>query len=57
MRLVHSREALESLRERFGEKVFETVVRRGVRYLVLAEEVLDRVSGNIASRSATISAS
>jgi chromosome partitioning protein len=37
MRLVHSREALKSLRERFGEKVFETVIRRSVRYAESAE--------------------
>ena len=30
MRLVHSREALTQLKERFGEKVFDTVVRRSV---------------------------
>jgi chromosome partitioning protein len=78
MRLVHAREALQSLQERFGEKVFETVVRRSVRYaessergvsildyapdlgadyLALADEVLTRVGGSIASRSATISGS
>jgi chromosome partitioning protein len=37
MRLVHAREALESLQERFGEKVFETVVRRSVRYAESSE--------------------
>jgi chromosome partitioning protein len=37
MRLVHSREALRSLQERFGEKVFETVIRRSVRYAESAE--------------------
>jgi chromosome partitioning protein len=37
MRLVHSREALRSLRDRFGEKVFETVIRRSVRYAESAE--------------------
>jgi chromosome partitioning protein len=37
MRLVHSREALKQLRERFGEKVFETVIRRSVRYAESAE--------------------
>jgi chromosome partitioning protein len=37
MRLVHSREALQSLRERFGERVFETVIRRSVRYAESAE--------------------
>jgi chromosome partitioning protein len=37
MRLVHSREALKSLQERFDEKVFQTVVRRSVRYAESAE--------------------
>jgi chromosome partitioning protein len=34
---VHSREALKSLQERFGEKVFESVIRRSVRYAESAE--------------------
>ena len=37
MRLVHSREALKSLQERFGDKVFDAVVRRSVRYAESAE--------------------
>ena len=37
MRLIHSREALKSLQERFEDKVFETVVRRSVRYAESAE--------------------
>jgi chromosome partitioning protein len=37
MRLVHSREALCSLQERFEDKVFSTVVRRSVRYAESAE--------------------
>ena len=37
MRLVHAREALQSLQSRFGEKVFKTVVRRSVRYAESAE--------------------
>jgi chromosome partitioning protein len=37
MRLVHSREALKSLRERFSDKVFSTVIRRSVRYAESAE--------------------
>ena len=37
MRLVHSREALKSLQERFEDKVFSTVVRRSVRYAESAE--------------------
>ncbi|MGI8622609.1 MAG: ParA family protein [Solirubrobacteraceae bacterium] len=64
MRTVHSREAFESLKEHFGEKVFATVIRSsiayaesaeratsivdhrpdlGVDYLLLADEVLERV--------------
>jgi chromosome partitioning protein len=37
MRLVHSREALRSLQERFDDRVFSTVVRRSVRYAESAE--------------------
>ena len=37
MRLVHSREALKQLQERFGDKVFPTVIRRSVRYAESAE--------------------
>jgi chromosome partitioning protein len=37
MRLVHARDALKQLRERFGERVFETVIRRSVRYAESAE--------------------
>src|SRR5918911_203284 len=37
MRLVHARDALRQLRERFGEKVFGTVIRRSVRYAESAE--------------------
>ena len=37
MRLVHSREALKSLRERFEDKVFSSVVRRSVRYAESSE--------------------
>jgi chromosome partitioning protein len=37
MRLVHAREALQSLRDRFGDKVFDTVIRRSVRYAETAE--------------------
>jgi chromosome partitioning protein len=37
MRLVHSREALKSLQSRFGPKVFESVIRRSVRYAESAE--------------------
>ena len=37
LRTVHSREALVQLRERFGEKVFETVIRQSIRYAESAE--------------------
>src|ERR1700689_2414695 len=37
MRTVHSREALVSLRERFGEKVFATVIRSSIAYAESAE--------------------
>jgi chromosome partitioning protein len=37
MRLIHAREALEQLRERFAERVFESVIRRSVRYAESAE--------------------
>jgi chromosome partitioning protein len=37
LRLIHAREALQQLRERFGDKVFDTVVRRSVRYAESSE--------------------
>jgi len=37
MRTIHSREAFASLRERFGEKVFKTVVRSSIAYAESAE--------------------
>ena len=37
MRLVHSREALKQLQERFGDKVFDAVIRRSVAYAESAE--------------------
>jgi chromosome partitioning protein len=37
LRLIHSREALQQLKERFGDRVFDTVVRRSVRYAESAE--------------------
>ena len=37
MRLVHAREAQVQLKERFGEKLFDAVVRRSVRYAESAE--------------------
>src|SRR5204862_5357676 len=37
MRTVHSREAHESLKEHFGDKVFETVIRSSIAYAESAE--------------------
>jgi chromosome partitioning protein len=37
MRTVHSREALTSLKERFGEQVFDTVIRASIAYAESAE--------------------
>jgi chromosome partitioning protein len=37
MRTIHSREALASLKERFGESVFDTVVRSSIAYAESAE--------------------
>jgi chromosome partitioning protein len=37
LRLVHARETQKQLRERFHEKVFDTVIRRSVRYAESAE--------------------
>src|SRR3954468_7357511 len=37
MRTVHSREAYESLKEHFGEKVFDTVIRSSIAYAESAE--------------------
>jgi chromosome partitioning protein len=37
MRTVHSREALASLKERFGERVFATVIRASIAYAESAE--------------------
>ncbi|MGO9489384.1 MAG: ParA family protein, partial [Solirubrobacteraceae bacterium] len=37
MRTVHSREALASLKERFGEQVFTTVIRSSIAYAESAE--------------------
>ena len=60
MRLIHSREALKSLRERFGEKVFDSVIRRSVRYAESAERgvsILDYapdLSGDYLSLAAEI---
>jgi chromosome partitioning protein len=40
MRTVHSREALTSLRERFGDLVFDTVVRASIAYAESAERAM-----------------
>src|SRR5215218_9625579 len=40
MRTVHSREAYESLKEHFGDKVFETVVRSSIAYAESAERAV-----------------
>lgn len=40
MRTVHSRDALESLKERFGEKVLDTVVRSSIAYAESAERAV-----------------
>ena len=37
LRTIHSREALTQLRERFGEKVFDSVIRQSIRYAESAE--------------------
>jgi chromosome partitioning protein len=37
MRTIHSREALTSLKERFGEQVFDTVIRSSIAYAESAE--------------------
>src|ERR671917_2424203 len=40
LRLIHSREALAQLRERFGDKVFNTVIRQSIRYAESAERAV-----------------
>jgi chromosome partitioning protein len=37
LRTIHSREALQQLRERFGDRVFDTVIRSSIRYAESAE--------------------
>jgi chromosome partitioning protein len=37
LRTIHSREALQTLRDRFGEKVFDSVIRASIRYAESAE--------------------
>jgi chromosome partitioning protein len=43
MRLVHARDALKQLKERFGDRVFDSVIRRSVRYAESAERGLSIV--------------
>lgn len=40
MRTIHSREALASLKERFGKKLFDTVVRSSIAYAESAERAV-----------------
>jgi chromosome partitioning protein len=40
MRTVHSREVLASLRERFGDQVFDTVIRASIAYAESAESAV-----------------
>jgi chromosome partitioning protein len=44
MRTVHSREAKASLEERFGESVFDTVVRGSIAYAESAERTRERLA-------------
>jgi chromosome partitioning protein len=37
MRTVHSRDALTQLKERFGDRVFESAIRSSIRYAESAE--------------------
>jgi chromosome partitioning protein len=37
LRTIHSREALQSLRDRFGDRVFNSVIRSSIRYAESAE--------------------
>jgi chromosome partitioning protein len=43
MRLVHARDALKQLKERFGDRVFDSVIRRSVRYAESSERGLSIV--------------
>src|ERR671930_1453446 len=40
LRTIHSREALQSLRDRFGNKVFDAVIRQSIRYAESAERAI-----------------
>jgi chromosome partitioning protein len=37
LRTIHSREALQTLRDRFGDRVFDSVIRASIRYAESAE--------------------
>ena len=37
LRTIHSREALQTLRDRFGDRVFDSVIRSSIRYAESAE--------------------
>ena len=54
MRTVHSREAFEALREHFGDKVFETVIRSSIAYAESAERAA-RSSSTAPTSAATTS--
>jgi len=43
LRTIHSREAMQLLRERFGEKVLQSVIRSSIRYAESAERALSIV--------------
>jgi chromosome partitioning protein len=43
LRTIHSREALQMLRERFGEKVLQSVIRSSIRYAESAERAVSIV--------------
>ncbi|MEA2347620.1 MAG: chromosome partitioning protein [Thermoleophilaceae bacterium] len=40
MRTIHSREAHEKLKDRFGQKVFDSVIRQSIRYAESAERAI-----------------
>ena len=43
MRTVHAREALEQLRDGYGDKIFDTPIRRSVAYAESAERAISIV--------------
>ena len=40
LRTIHSREALQTLRDRFGDKVLDSIIRSSIRYAESAERAL-----------------